>query len=133
MIRTDRNIEGLRRSARERHQQAVLRTEEALTYLMREERRINFKTVAETARVSTAWLYGQTELRGRIEQLRHRQTQQIAAPQKERASESSKEGIISALKLRVKSLEQKNKELEQQLEIAYGQLCELRSHQKENI
>ncbi len=128
MFKNNRNIEGLKRSAAERHRQAVQRAEKAIMLLMREERPVNFKAVAETASVSTAWLYGQPELRERIEQLRHQGTQRVVIRNHHRASDGSKEAIIHALKARVKSLEQKNQELERRLEIAYGRLCEQGTH-----
>jgi Family of unknown function (DUF6262) len=66
----ERNIEGLRKSAQLRHQQTIQRTEEGIRRLLREGRPVNFNTVAETAGVSTAWLYQHPEVRSRIEYLR---------------------------------------------------------------
>ena len=40
-------------------------------------------------------------------------------------AEASKDRIIATLKLRVRSLEEKNRELTQQIEVAYGKLCSL--------
>jgi hypothetical protein len=126
MMKHKRNVEGLRRHARERHEQALGRTEEAIIRLSTAGQPVNFKAVAEAAQVSTAWLYGQVELRRRIESLRLRQISGPVARRDERASDSSKDSIIAALKLRVKSLEQKNQQLQLQLEIAYGELYALR-------
>ena len=108
MMKHKRNVEGLRRHAREWHEQALRRTEEAITRLSNAKRPVNFKAVAEAAQVSTTWLYGQVELRRRIESLRLQQVSGPVARRDERASDSSKDSIIAALKLRVKSLEQKN-------------------------
>src|SRR5262245_23946875 len=126
MMKHKRNVEGLRRHAQERHDQALRRAEAAITWLSAAGRPVNFKAVAEAAQVSTAWLYGQIELRRRIESLRLRQVNGPLAQREERASDSSKDSIIAALKLRVKSLEQKNQELERQLEIAYGEIYAMR-------
>ena len=50
----ERNVEGLRKSAYLRHQQAIQRAEEGISRLLQQGRPINFNTVAEIARVSTA-------------------------------------------------------------------------------
>lgn len=88
------------------------------------DREINFRTLAAEAAVSTAWLYSQDELRGRI--MRSRRTTTDVAP---RASASrdreraSRQNIVATLRLRIKSLEEKNRELTGLLELAYGELA----------
>jgi hypothetical protein len=54
--RWTRNTEGLRISARHKAQHTRQRAEEAITMLLQQHRPINFKVVAETAGISTAWL-----------------------------------------------------------------------------
>jgi glucan phosphoethanolaminetransferase (alkaline phosphatase superfamily) len=61
-----RNIEGLKRSARLRSETVMQRALAALQRMDASDREINFRTVATQAGVSTAWLYSQEELRGRI-------------------------------------------------------------------
>ena len=61
-----RNMTGLKRSARLRSEQAMERILAALHRMDTADREINFRTVAAEAKVSTAWLYGQKELRIRI-------------------------------------------------------------------
>ncbi len=51
---TKRNIEGLRNSAKCKAEHTRKRAEEAIVLLLREQRPINFKTMSETARISTA-------------------------------------------------------------------------------
>jgi len=51
-----RNVEGLRTHAQTKAEATRQRAEEALIQLIKEQRPINFKTVAETAAISTAWL-----------------------------------------------------------------------------
>lgn len=68
----------------------------------------------------------QVSLRKRIEELRTQQIRRLATPRNELASDKSKDNIIAALKLRIKTLEDKNRELNQQLEVAYGQLYSLK-------
>jgi hypothetical protein len=53
-----RNIEGLRRAAQQKADRTRCRAEEAIALLVRQQRPVNFKTVAQTGQVSTAWLYG---------------------------------------------------------------------------
>lgn len=116
-----RNVEGLRKSAELRHRQARQRAEEGISSLLQQRRLINFNTVAETAQVSTAWLYQQAEIRQRIEHLRQQSQPQPAAT-KIRSSDASKDAIVATLRHRVKQVEAENRELRQQLEVVYGQL-----------
>ena len=58
------NTEGRKRSGRLRSQSAMQRALAALQRMEASDREINFRTVAAEARVSTAWLYSQQEMRG---------------------------------------------------------------------
>jgi 4-diphosphocytidyl-2C-methyl-D-erythritol kinase len=117
----ERNIEGLRRNAKLRHQQTEHRADAGIHRLLQDGRPVNFQTVAEAAHVSTAWLYQHPEFRDRIEHLREQRSQADSAP-KMRASDASKDAMQAALRQRVKQLEAENRELKQQLEVVYGQL-----------
>lgn len=117
-----RNTEGLRRSARLRRERAIERTQVALAQLESAGTPINFRTVASNAKVSTAWLYGEATLRERI--MRLRQSDIAAMPPRNQDTKAlSKGNVISALRMRVKTLEERNRELEARLELAYGQLA----------
>jgi ABC-type branched-subunit amino acid transport system ATPase component len=87
-------------------------------------RPVNFKTVAETAGISTAWLYGNEALKQRIMHLRLQQVPavQVKLPQREQASSASKDAVIAALRQRIKKLEEENHMLKQQMEVANGLL-----------
>jgi len=88
------------------------------------DREINFRTVASEAKVSTAWLYGQEELRVRI--MRSRKTTSHMAPLASASQDRerlSRQNIVATLRLRIKSLEEKNRELTTLLELAYGKLA----------
>lgn len=119
-----RNIEGLRSSALKKAEATRQRAEEAIALLLRDQRPINFKTVAETAHISTAWLYANEDLKLRIIHLRTQQTSkpQVRIPPREQASNASKDVMIAALRKRVKEQEVEILELRRQLEVAYGQL-----------
>src|SRR5215467_11756557 len=120
----ERNIEGLRSNARIKAEQTRRRAEEAITLLLRERRQINFKSVAETAQISTAWLYANEEIKMRIMRLRSQQapSARVKIPPREQASTASKDAMIAALQKRVREQADKIRELQQQLEVAYGSL-----------
>jgi hypothetical protein len=114
----------LRSSARIKAEQTRRRAEEAITLLLREQRPINFKTVAQTAQISTAWLYAHEEIKVRIIHLRSQQapSTRVKIPPREQASTASKDAMIGALQKRVREQADKIRELQQQLEVAYGSL-----------
>jgi Family of unknown function (DUF6262) len=118
------NIEGLRKAARQKAEETRRRAEEAIALLLKEQRPINFKTVAEAAQISTAWLYANEAIKMRILHLRSQQVPkaQVKIPACEQASSASKDAMIAALQKRVRAQAEKIKELEKQLEVAYGSL-----------
>lgn len=120
----ERNVEGLRSSAQLKADQTRQRAEEAITLLLRQRRPINFKIVAETAQISTAWLYAHEEIKMRIIHLRSQQapSARVKIPPREQASTASKDAMIAALQKRVREQADKIRELQQQLEVAYGSL-----------
>ncbi len=120
-----RNIDGMLRSAQQKAELTRHRAEEAITLLLKERRPITFKAVAETARISTAWLYANEDIKQRILHLRTQQTPEapITLPLREQASNASKETMIAALQKRVKEQAAEIRELKRQLEVAYGQLA----------
>jgi hypothetical protein len=119
-----RNSEGLRRAAQQKAEMTRRRAEEAIVLLLKQQRPVNFKTVAETAQISTAWLYANESIKMRILHLRSQQMPkaQVKIPPREQASTASKDAVIAALQKRVREQAEKIKKLEQQLEVAYGPL-----------
>ncbi len=124
MNRREHNTEGLRRSAQQKSNETRRRVEEAIALLLKEQRTINFNTIAQTANCSTAWLYANEDMKQRIIHLRSQQTPkaQIKIPPREQASSASKDAMIAALQKRIREQAEKIKELEKQLEVAYGAL-----------
>jgi glucan phosphoethanolaminetransferase (alkaline phosphatase superfamily) len=120
----ERNIDGLLASAKSKAEQTKQRAEEALTLLLKEHRPINFKTVAQTAHISTAWLYANEDIKMRIIHLRSQQVPnaQVKIPPKEQASNASKDAMIAALQKRIKEQAEEIRQLKKQLEVAYGRL-----------
>ena len=119
-----RNIAGLKRSARLRSERAMERALAALHRMDASDRDINFRTVASEAKVSTAWLYRQEELRVRITRSR-KTTSHIAPPASASQDRErlSRQNIVETLRLRIKALEEKNRELTTLLELARGKLA----------
>ena len=120
----ERNISGPRTHAQQKARDTARRAEAAITHLLKEQRPVNFKTVAETAGISTAWLYGNVALKERIMHLRVQQMPpvQVKIPPREQASNASKDAMITALRLRIQRLEKENSELKRQVEVANGLL-----------
>jgi hypothetical protein len=120
----ERNLTGLRRAAQEKAEAARHRVEEAIQALEQGQRPITFTIVAETARVSTAWLYAHEDIKRRISDLRARSrpTPTIWIPPHERASDASKDVLIAALRQRIREQDEQIRELKKQLEVAYGRL-----------
>ena len=117
-----RNTDGLRSHAQRRAASTAQRAETAISLLIKEQRPINFNTVAQTAGISTAWLYGNAAIKERIMHLRAQQAPkaQVKIPPKEQASSASKDAMIVALQKRVKEQAAEIQKLKQQVEVAYG-------------
>ncbi len=119
-----RNVEGLRTTAQRKAEVTQQQAEAALALLLKEHRPITFKAVAQTAGISTAWLYGNEAIKQRIMHLRAQQAPvaQVKIPPREQASSASKDAVITALKIRVCEQAEEIKSLKKQLEVAYGSL-----------
>jgi hypothetical protein len=128
-----RNTDGLKRSVRLRSESVMQRALAALQRMDASDRQINFRTVATQAGVSTAWLYSQEELRGHIMRSRSTTTSVLppASPSRDR-ERASRQNIVATLRLRIKNLEEKNRELTGLLELAYGELA-LAREQKASV
>lgn len=117
-----RNLAGLKRSARSRSVEAMSRATAAIRKMQSEEVEINFRSVAIQAGVSTAWLYGTNSLRDKI--MKARTTSPASAGEvPQHRQRLSQERIVATLRLRIKTLEEHNRELTEQLEAAYGRLA----------
>jgi predicted RNase H-like nuclease (RuvC/YqgF family) len=119
-----RNTDGLRSHAQRRAAATAQRAETAISQLIKEQCPINFNTVAQTAGISTAWLYGNEAIKERIIHLRAQQVPkpQAKIPPREQASSASKDAMIAALRQRIQKLEKENGDLKRQVEVANGLL-----------
>ncbi len=120
-MKHQRNIEGLRQNAQKKKQDAIERTEKGIQQLIKEGRSINFKTVAEVADVSTAWLYKEPEIKARIEHLRDQGTRKKkSVPTNQKANDASNNSKYQALKQRIQKVEAENRGLRDHLEAIHG-------------
>ena len=107
----DRNTQGLKANALKKKNDAIKRTELAIQKMLKENITINFKTVAEKAKVSTAWLYREPEIADRIKKIRamnnSKNNNKLVL---EKTSDTSKDALIATLKARIKELELSNLE-----------------------
>ena len=87
-----------------------------------EEVEINFRTVAARAGVSTAWLYGRKSVRDKIVKVRTASLA-VAGEVPQHRQRLSQERILATLRLRIRTLEEINRELKEQLEAAYCMLA----------
>lgn len=119
-----RNVAGLRTTAQKKAEVTQQQAEAALALLIKEHRPITFKGVAETAGISTAWLYGNEVIKQRIMHLRAEQAPvaRMKIPPCEQASSASKDAVIAALQKRVREQSEEIRELRKQLEVAYQHL-----------
>lgn len=117
-----RNTNGLKRAARERSDAARQRAMAVVREMQAEEEALTFRSVAARAQVSRAWLYRDKPVREQILKLRQGGSR-TTGESPSRRQQISHERIVATLRLRIRSLEESNRELKQQLEIAYGRLA----------
>ncbi|QNU37244.1 transposase [Geobacillus sp. 44B] len=99
------------------------KVDEAIKRLIRANESINFNSVAKEAGVAKATLYNNPELRERIEMLRKQQAQAPTPKQiKREMNENNKDALIESLKRKIKKLEDENKQLREQLKVAYAEV-----------
>jgi hypothetical protein len=121
-----RNVEGMKSHAQHRSQEARNRVDQAITTLVREQKPINFNTVAQAARVTKSYLYTQPDVRARITALRT--SQAAAEPPRQLVSHqrtnASKDILLAAKERRIKALEEENRQLKKHLKQALGKMYE---------
>ncbi|MBZ5658348.1 MAG: DUF6262 family protein [Acidobacteriia bacterium] len=119
-----RNTDGLKRSARLRSDSALARATTALHRMEAADQKITFRAVSLEARVSTAWLYGRHELRERIMRSRKSDGLTITSSLIRDRERLSRQNVVATLRLRIKALEERNRELSELLERAYGVIAQ---------
>lgn len=97
------------------------KVDEAIQRLVRANQNINFNSVANEAGIAKATLYNNQKFRKRIETLRQQQAHSPTPKQiKREMSDSNKDVVIESLKRRIKKVEEENKQLRNQLKVAYA-------------
>ncbi len=122
---TNRKIEALQEAAAQKAKEAVERVDKALERMVKQGQVISFKSVSHAANVSTAYLYKQSELRERIENLRDQQKNRSKPKQPPPASDNSKSTIISHLREDNKRLRTEIEGLRRTNESLAGKLYQL--------
>jgi hypothetical protein len=122
------NPENLRAAAQRKSRATIARAETALRTMIKASQPITFRGVARTAGCSIDFLYGNPELRRRIEHLRaQQQTKPAPAPTSESSAESH---VIRALSAQLAELRRRHHEeideLRAALAAAHGENLQLR-------
>ncbi|MEH1992281.1 DUF6262 family protein [Nostoc sp.] len=120
----ERNIDGLRGNAQRKRQEAFEKVEQGIQKLIKEQKVINFNTVAKASGLSKAWLYKEPDIKARIEHLRENNSKIKEIPPKQKSSDASKDAIIKTLKERIKRVEAENRGLRDQHEAIYGRILQ---------
>ncbi len=118
-----RDTSGLAAHAKQRSEEKRKRVDESIDRFLREQLTINFNSVAMAAGVSKAYLYSQPDLRERIaalrqQQMEHAVRERIARPVGK--TDASKDLVILAKERRIKELEEENRRLKKDLQVALG-------------
>jgi hypothetical protein len=124
----ERRADALRKAAQAKRQAAVTRTGTAIRTLIKNQQEINFRSVARAAGVSLDFLYGNDDLRKRIEKLRDQQkTRPAPDPAPEHADSSDIVHILTEKLHRERDTRRTTvSQLEDQLAAAHGELLRLR-------
>jgi hypothetical protein len=117
-----KNLAGLKRSVRSRSDGAMSRASTSIRQMQSEEVEINFRSVAAHAGVSTAWLYRTKSLRDKIMKARNT-SPAVGGEVPQHRLRLSHERVVATLRLRIRTLEEINRELKEQLEATYGRLA----------
>lgn len=99
------------------------KVDEAIKRLIRANEKINFNSVSNESSVTKATLYNNADIRERIETLRQQQSQAPTQKQVKRdMNENNKDALIESLKRKNKKLVADNKQLREQLSVAYAEV-----------
>ena len=104
-----------------KHTNTYNKYQQAIDYLKDHGKAINFNSVSQISGLSKTTLYNNAEIRIEIESYRDNvPTSASKARRKVELSDSNSKAIIDSLKRKIISLQEENKELKRQLEVAYS-------------
>lgn len=119
------STKGLKEYAQNKTKMTLEKVDKAIRELSLGEQKINFNNVSNLSGVSKTFLYNNTEIKKRIEELRGKQTRKTMNQRvKYDKTAKTKDIIIMAKDKKIKELEQENKKLKEQLEVLRGKLYE---------
>lgn len=117
-----RNPLRLINNAQAKRQKSFEKLEQGIQKLLKEQKPINFNSIAEASGLIRGWLYKESDVKVRIIQLREQSERNQKKPSKHKPSDTSKDSLIKTLRTRLKKVESENQGLKKQLEIVYGQM-----------
>lgn len=121
------SIKGLEENWKQRADEARERAEDAINGLQAKGAKINFSSVAKTSGVSKSFLYDDSIIREKIEQLR---LADVGKEMNKRArydkTSKSKDVVIAAKDRRIAKLEEENKKLRSENERLRGRLYDMK-------
>ena len=122
------NQEGLKRNYVERTKEAREKALQAIANLKSEGKQVNFSTVSAQSGISRHFLYGDTEVRGLIEEQRKCDVDnEVNRRARYDKTAKSKDVVIAAKEKRIAKLEEENRRLKAELEILRGMVYEKKS------
>jgi len=117
------STKGLKEYARNKTKITLEKVDEAIRELSLGEQKINFNSVCNLSGVSKTFMYNNSEIKKRIEELRDKQTEKVIKQRlKYDKTDKSKDIIIMAKDKKIKELQNENRKLKEQLEILRGKL-----------
>lgn len=119
------SIKGLKEYAQNKSKITLEKVDKAIRELSLGEQKINFNSVSNLSGVSKTFLYNNSEIKKRIEELRDKQTEKVIKQKlKYDKTDKSKDIIIMAKDKKIKELQEENRKLKEQLEVIRGKLYE---------
>jgi hypothetical protein len=132
------NPDNLRRAAAAKTAAATARAEQGIRDIVRRDEPITFRGLAQSAGVSLDFLYRNTEIRQRVEQLRNQQRRTSPVPpDRVDPDPDQPSSVVRTLTAQLAELKRRHREevstLRQALEAAHGENLELRRLGREPV
>lgn len=117
----DKKLQALKTAAHAKRENTLRRVLSIIKMMQEKNMVINFQSVSKQASVSKTWLYAESAIRQQINDLRHK-SGVIKKTTDLEAVIRKKDGEITGLQQKIKSLEITIGKLRTQVEAAYGEL-----------
>ena len=117
------STKGLKEYAQNKTKITLEKVDKAIQELSLGEQKINFNSVSNLSGVSKTFLYNNSEIKKRIEELRDKQIEKVINQRlKYDKTDKTKDIIIMAKDKKIKELQEQNRKLKNQLEIIRSKL-----------